>query len=162
MIDVVFMGTPDYAESILQQIINTDDMKVVAVYTQPDKPVGRKKVMTPPEVKVLAEENNIDIYQPTRLRDADTVKELLKIECDFIVESENKISQLIQVTSSLKDGKTRKRELRVFSKTIEELQLKDVQCIVACEDNSDDIVFDGMNIKVINIKQWLSYDSPSK
>jgi methionyl-tRNA formyltransferase len=82
---IIFMGTPDYAESILQKIIDTKDMEVVAVYTQPDKPVGRKKVMTPPEVKVLAEENNIKVYQPTRLRDADTVKELLEIECDYIV-----------------------------------------------------------------------------
>ncbi len=82
---IIFMGTPDYAEAILQRIINTKDMEVVAVYTQPDKPVGRKKVMTPPEVKVLAQENNINIYQPSRLRDEDTVKELLKIECDYIV-----------------------------------------------------------------------------
>jgi len=82
---IIFMGTPDYAESILQKIIDTKDMEVVAVYTQPDKPVGRKKVMTPPEVKTLALENNIDVYQPTRLRDEDTVKELLKIECDYIV-----------------------------------------------------------------------------
>ena len=82
---IIFMGTPDYAEAILQRIINTNDMEVVGVYTQPDKPVGRKKVMTPPEVKTLALKNNLTVYQPTRLRDADTVKELLKIECDYIV-----------------------------------------------------------------------------
>jgi len=79
------MGTPDYAEAILQQIINTVDMDVVAVYTQPDKPVGRKKVLTPPVVKTLAQENNINVYQPTRLRDEQTVAELLHIECDFII-----------------------------------------------------------------------------
>jgi len=79
------MGTPDYAEAILKRIIDTKDMEVVAVYTQPDKPVGRKKVMTPPVVKTLALENNIDVYQPNRLRDEDTVNELLKIECDYIV-----------------------------------------------------------------------------
>ena len=79
------MGTPDYAEVILKRIIDTKDMEVVAVYTQPDKPVGRKKVMTPPVVKTLALENNIDVYQPNRLRDEDTVNDLLKIECDYIV-----------------------------------------------------------------------------
>ena len=84
-INIIFMGTPDYAEKILKRIIDTDDMNVVAVYTQPDKPVGRKKVMTPPEVKTLALEHNIDIYQPNRLRDTEVVEELLKIECDFIV-----------------------------------------------------------------------------
>ncbi len=79
------MGTPDYAEAILQRIIDTTGMDVVAVYTQPDKPVGRKKVMTPPCVKKLALENNIDVYQPTRLRDRETVEALLKIKCDYII-----------------------------------------------------------------------------
>ena len=79
------MGTPDYAEAILKILIDTTNIDVVAGYTQPDKPVGRKKIMTPPVVKTLALSHNIDIYQPTRLRDADTVKELLKIECDYIV-----------------------------------------------------------------------------
>jgi len=82
---IIFMGTPDYAEAILKQLLRTDDMEVVAVYTQPDKPVGRKKVMTPPVVKTLAEQEGVKVYQPTRLRDEDTVKELLEIKCDFIV-----------------------------------------------------------------------------
>ena len=82
---IIFMGTPDYAEAILKRIINTPKMEVVAVYTQPDKPIGRKKIMTPPVVKTLALKHNIDVYQPTKLRDKDTVKELLKIDADFIV-----------------------------------------------------------------------------
>lgn len=82
---IIFMGTPDYAQYILKKIIDTKDMDVVAVYTQPDKPVGRKKVLTPPVVKTLALENNIEVYQPTRLRDEETVKELLKIQTDYIV-----------------------------------------------------------------------------
>lgn len=85
MKNIIFMGTPDYAEQILQAIIDTNTMNVVAVYTQPDKPVGRKKVLTPPEVKTLAQKNNIDVYQPNRLRDAEVVQELLKIKCDYIV-----------------------------------------------------------------------------
>lgn len=82
---IIFMGTPDYAEAILKRIINTSNMEVVAVYTQPDKPVGRKKVMTSPVVKTLALEHDIEVYQPNRLRDANTVEELLKIECDYII-----------------------------------------------------------------------------
>lgn len=82
---IIFMGTPDYAEHILKKIIDRNNMEVVAVYTQPDKPVGRKKVMTPPVVKTLAEENSINVYQPNRLRDENTVKELMEIECDYIV-----------------------------------------------------------------------------
>ena len=79
------MGTPDYAQVILQRLIDTKDIDVVIVYTQPDKPVGRKKILTPPVVKTLAQENNIKVYQPNRLRDKETVTELLKIECDYIV-----------------------------------------------------------------------------
>lgn len=79
------MGTPFYAKAILDKIIDTPNMEVVAVYTQPDKPVGRKKIMTPPVVKTLAQRHNIEVYQPQRLRDEDVVEELLKIECDFII-----------------------------------------------------------------------------
>ncbi len=82
---IIFMGTPDYAKVILQRLLDTKDMEVVAVYTQPDKPVGRKKVMTPPEVKTLALANSIDVYQPNRLRDKEVVDELLKLKCDYIV-----------------------------------------------------------------------------
>ena len=82
---IIFMGTPDYAEEILKRLLKTNGIDVIAVYTQPDKPVGRKKVMTPPSVKVLANENSINVYQPNRLRDKDVVLELQKIECDYIV-----------------------------------------------------------------------------
>jgi len=82
---IIFMGTPDYAEKILARLIEEKEIEVVAVYTQPDKPVGRKKIMTPPVVKVLAENNDIKVYQPNRLRDVDVVEELIKIECDYIV-----------------------------------------------------------------------------
>ncbi len=85
MINIIFMGTPDYAQKIMQALIDASDINVVAVYTQPDKPVGRKKIMTSPEVKVLADENSIEVYQPTRLRDEETIIELLKIKCDYIV-----------------------------------------------------------------------------
>ncbi|SFV65974.1 Methionyl-tRNA formyltransferase [hydrothermal vent metagenome] len=85
MLNVIFMGTPEYAQKILERLIKETNINVVAVYTQPDKPVGRKKVMTAPEVKVMAASNNIDVYQPNRLRDKETVVELLKIECDYIV-----------------------------------------------------------------------------
>ena len=77
------------------------------------------------------------------------------MECDFIVEKDNRITQLIQVTSSLKEEKTKKRELRVFSKTIEDLQLNNVQLLVILEDNTSNIIYDDLNIKTINVKEWL-------
>lgn len=82
---VIFMGTPDYAQEILQTLINTISIDVVAVYTQPDKPVGRKRIMTSPVVKGVADTNAISVYQPEKLRDESVVAELLKIECDYIV-----------------------------------------------------------------------------
>ena len=82
---VIFMGTPTYADAILAKLIDTDDIEVVAVYTQPDKPVGRKKVLTPPVVKVRALECNIPVYQPIKLREESVVSEILEIECDYIV-----------------------------------------------------------------------------
>lgn len=85
MLNVIFMGTPEYAQMILERLIKEESINVVAVYTQPDKPVGRKKIITAPEVKVMAALHNINVYQPKRLRDEDTVSELLKIECDYIV-----------------------------------------------------------------------------
>ncbi|MDD2357882.1 MAG: methionyl-tRNA formyltransferase [Thiovulaceae bacterium] len=82
---IIFMGTPSYADEILKDLLKAGDIEVVAVYTQPDKLVGRKKIMTPPPVKLTALDSNIAVYQPSKLRDESVVKELLKIECDFIV-----------------------------------------------------------------------------
>ncbi len=81
---IIFMGTPDYAGRILEKIITTAGIEVVAVYTQPDKPVGRKKILTPPIVKTIALQNGISVYQPNRLRNEDIIKEVISIECDYI------------------------------------------------------------------------------
>jgi methionyl-tRNA formyltransferase len=83
--DLIFMGTPEYAQKILEKLIEQKDINVVAVYTQPDKPVGRKRLLTPPEVKTLALQNDIKCYQPARLRDEETIQELVSIPCDYIV-----------------------------------------------------------------------------
>ena len=85
MTRIIFMGTPEYATSILKSLINVEDIEVVAVYTQPDKPVGRKALLTPPSVKVLAQQYDIPIFQPNRLRDEDVVSEVLNIPCDLII-----------------------------------------------------------------------------
>ena len=78
---ILFMGTPDYAEIILKSLISKYD--IVGVYTQPDKPVGRKKVLTPPPVKILAQENNIPVFQPINLKEES--KNIKKLNPDFIV-----------------------------------------------------------------------------
>ena len=85
MIKVIFMGTPDYAEEILKKLIEDEEIEVVSVYTQPDKPVGRKKILTPPPVKVLAQKHGIEVYQPHSLKDEEAIRSVLQQECDFIV-----------------------------------------------------------------------------
>ncbi len=79
------MGTPHYAEAILKRLIEAEDMEVKLVVTQPDRPVGRKKVLTPPPVKVLAQANGIAVLQPERLSE-DGIEDAIKNEePDFIV-----------------------------------------------------------------------------
>ncbi len=73
---VVFMGTPDFAVASLEKLVSYG-CEVVGVFTQPDKPVGRKRVITPPAVKVCAQKYNIDVYQPEKMRDG-TAYEIIK------------------------------------------------------------------------------------
>lgn len=73
---IVFMGTPEFAVPCLQKLIDCGH-EVTGVFTQPDKPQGRKMVLTPPPVKVLALENGIKVYQPIKMRDG-TALEMLK------------------------------------------------------------------------------------
>ncbi len=68
---LVFMGTGEIALPSLRWMIDAQDSlgyEIVGVYTQPDKPVGRKQVLTPPEVKVLAGKAEIPVFQPETLR----------------------------------------------------------------------------------------------
>ncbi len=77
------------------------------------------------------------------------------LECDFIVQEDQEIKMLIQVTSSLKDEKTKKRELQSFSKTKKELKLENVASIVITEDYSSETVYDDIEITIVNLKEWL-------
>ena len=82
---IVYMGTPHYAKEILNTLIEAEDMDIPLVLTQPDRPVGRKKVMTPPPVKVLAQEHGIEVLQPNRLSDEGIEDAIKRMKPDFIV-----------------------------------------------------------------------------
>ena len=82
---VVFMGTPAYADVILKRLIDDTDIEVLLVLTQPDRPVGRKKVLTAPPVKITAEENGIDVLQPESLKDEKIVKSIEAVGADLII-----------------------------------------------------------------------------
>lgn len=83
--NIVYMGTPDYAREILSALIDAEDMCVELVLTQPDRPVGRKRVLTPPPVKELALQHDIKVVQPNRLSD-DGIKEMIvAAKPDYII-----------------------------------------------------------------------------
>lgn len=82
---IVYMGTPHYAKEILNTLIDAEDMEVSLVLTQPDRPVGRKKVFTPPPVKSLSLEHGIDVLQPNRLSDEGIENAIKNMKPDFIV-----------------------------------------------------------------------------
>jgi len=84
-IRVVFMGTPEYARRILEKLIESEDIEVTLVLTQPDRPVGRRKVLTPPPVKLLAEAEGIEVLQPETLRDETIRERLRRASPDFII-----------------------------------------------------------------------------
>lgn len=81
---IVFMGTPDFAVGTLEALYNAGH-EITAVFTQPDKPQGRKMILTPPPVKVLAEKLGLTVYQPKTLRDEAAYELLERLEYDLMV-----------------------------------------------------------------------------
>lgn len=68
---IVFMGTPEFGAIILEQLINSG-YKPILVVTAPDKPVGRKQILTPPPIKTSAQKYNISIAQPEKIKNLET------------------------------------------------------------------------------------------
>ena len=81
---IVFMGTPDFAVPSLQALIDAGH-EVCAVYTQPDKPQGRKQVLTAPPVKELALQHGIPVYQPATLKNEEEQEKLRVLAPEVII-----------------------------------------------------------------------------
>jgi methionyl-tRNA formyltransferase len=81
---IVFMGTPEFAVPTLQHLI-LNDYRVVAVYTQPDRPSGRGRRLAPQPLKAAAEAFNLPVLQPLSLKTAEAVAELAYFQPDVIV-----------------------------------------------------------------------------
>lgn len=81
---IVFMGTPDFAVPILQMLVH-EGYSVVGVVTQPDRPKGRKRILTPPPVKVAAQKWGLPVLQPHKLVDEAAIDSVLQLEPDLIV-----------------------------------------------------------------------------
>lgn len=80
---IIFMGTPEFAVPSLRALIESGE-EVAAVVAQPDKPRGRGRKLAPPPVKVAAEEHNIPVLQPAKVRTDEFLEELKKVNPDLI------------------------------------------------------------------------------
>lgn len=83
-LNIIFAGTPDFAAQHLQALLDSPH-RVIAVYTQPDKPAGRGKKLQASAVKLLAEQHHIPVYQPKSLRKAEAQAELQALNADVMV-----------------------------------------------------------------------------
>ncbi len=81
---IIFMGTPEFAQTNLKALID-GGFNVVLALCQPDKPVGRKHILTAPPVKVLALDSGIEVYQPDTLRTDEALEKLSSYNADLIV-----------------------------------------------------------------------------
>lgn len=84
---IIFMGTPAYATTILKALLKDENFDVLALFTQPDKAVGRKQILMPSDTKAFLSENypNIPIFTPTSLKDKNIVGQIQSLKPDFIV-----------------------------------------------------------------------------
>ena len=84
MTKVVFMGTPAFSAPILR-MLHEEGYEVLAVVTQPDRPVGRKKVLTPPPVKEEAVRLGLPVIQPEKLRGSEELQQIIDLKPDLVV-----------------------------------------------------------------------------
>lgn len=82
-IRTIFIGTPLFAIPSLKALISDDFFDIIAVVTQPDKKVGRKQIITPPPVKIEAQKNNIQVFQPNKISELE--EKILELKPDLIV-----------------------------------------------------------------------------
>lgn len=82
---VVFMGTPTFAVPILEALIADPQYDVQAVVTQPDRPQGRKRVLTPSPVKVAAQVHDLPVLQPEKMNGSDEMAQIVALAPDFII-----------------------------------------------------------------------------
>ncbi|RLQ92715.1 methionyl-tRNA formyltransferase [Planomicrobium sp. Y74] len=84
MTKIVFMGTPAFSVPILRMLVE-EGYNVISVVTQPDRPVGRKKVLTPTPVKEEALRLGLPVYQPQKLKNPEELQTVLDLEADLVV-----------------------------------------------------------------------------
>lgn len=84
MTKIVFMGTPAFSVPILEALI-AENYEIVAVVTQPDRPVGRKKIMTPTPIKVAALKHNLLVLQPQKISGSVEMEKIIELQPDLLI-----------------------------------------------------------------------------
>ncbi len=83
---IVFMGTPEFAVPTLKSLTSNKDLvKLIAVYTQPDRPAGRGQKPTASPIKLIAQEFGLPLYQPERIKSPEEARKLADLMCDLVV-----------------------------------------------------------------------------
>ena len=85
MTNIIFMGTPDFSATVLKGLLESKQYEILAVVTQPDRAVGRKKEIRMTPVKELALDYGLPIYQPEKLSKSAELDSLLNLNADGIV-----------------------------------------------------------------------------
>ena len=85
MTKLIFMGTPNFSATVLKGLLSDDRYEIVAVVTQPDRAVGRKKVIQETPVKQATKEAGLPIYQPEKLSGSPEMEAIMNLGADGIV-----------------------------------------------------------------------------
>ena len=85
MTNIIFMGTPDFSATVLEGLLADKAYNILAVVTQPDRAVGRKKEIKMTPVKEVALAHNLPVYQPEKLSGSEEMAELMTLGADGIV-----------------------------------------------------------------------------
>src|SRR6056297_1236226 len=82
---VIFMGTPEFAVPTLESLIKNENINVSLVITQPDRRSGRGRKINKSPVKITAENNNLEVYQPKNINNPESIEKIKKYQVDYIV-----------------------------------------------------------------------------
>jgi VanZ family protein len=114
---VVFMGTPEFAATPLKMLIK-EQTDIRAVVTQPDRPVGRRRIITPPPVKTLALQYDIPVYQPEKVKEEEFISTLASLKPDIITVIAHVSEYFVLgalVTNAMKTSKVPRFKVFIFS-----------------------------------------------
>ena len=103
MTKIVFMGTPAFSAPILRMLVE-EGYEVISVVTQPDRPVGRKKVMTATPVKEEAMRLGLPVYQPEKLKNPEELQHVLDLEADLRIAIDDSVRTWTQTYYAMDSG----------------------------------------------------------